>query len=450
MRKASFTVLALLVLCNFLIAWVTFGSQIFPPDSFAQKLTAVTFFTYLGCVLLLCLFFSVLGTASITLDLKDTVVRLMGGRTAKSRSARARQDAPDNAAGSVTSLRGEYGLVPEPAGLGTGVAPLATESQVRWDAMSPAVGARDFVMDRSRRSFLKWGAAAGVTTAFVLAGRGVSQAYGLPVIEEFNVFNSALDGLDGRFTVIQVSDFHFGMFFGTAELEEVVDRLNAIEGDALFITGDTFHSPLSAVEQASPILRRLRKRRFGNFAVLGNHDFYAGEKRSVRGIQEGGLTLLRDRWVTFERGSAKLHVAGMDDPMGNWVWGKDFPNFRRIVNQAPDGNGMRVLLSHRPNILPLASHTGINFVLAGHIHGGQIILPMPGTSRGVSVARLASFYTHGWYRKGTASMYLNRGVGLTFVPWRINCPPEITVFHLMPPAPGRRSRAERVVRKCRA
>jgi predicted MPP superfamily phosphohydrolase len=285
-----------------------------------------------------------------------------------------------------------------------------------------------------------------VTTAFILAGRGVSQAYGQPVLEEFNVFNSGLQGLDGRLTVIHVTDFHFGMFFGTAELEEVVDRLNEIEADALFITGDTFHSPLSPVEQASPILRRLRKRRFGNFIVLGNHDFYAGEERTAQCIQEGGLTLLRDRWVTFERGRAKIHVGGMDDPMGNWIWGKKFPNFQGVMGRAPEGNGMRILLSHRPNILPLAARTGIDFVLAGHIHGGQIILPMPGTARGVSLARLASLYTHGWYRQGAASMYLNRGVGLTFVPWRINCPPEITVFHLMPPGSGARSRVERVVR----
>jgi len=48
----------------------------------------------------------------------------------------------------------------------------------------------------------------------------------------------------------------------------------------------------------------------------------------------------------------------------------------------------------------------------------------------VSVASVASKFTHGWYSEGKGTMYLNRGAGLTFVPWRVNCPPEISVFHL--------------------
>jgi predicted MPP superfamily phosphohydrolase len=93
---------------------------------------------------------------------------------------------------------------------------------------------------------------------------------------------------------------------------------------------------------------------------------------------------------------------------------------------------VRILLSHRPSILEVASVAGFDLVLAGHIHGGQIIVPVPGSVRGVSLAAIASRYTHGWYRHGDCRMYLNRGAGLTFVPFRVNCPPEIAVFRLMP------------------
>jgi uncharacterized protein len=63
-----------------------------------------------------------------------------------------------------------------------------------------------------------------------------------------------------------------------------------------------------------------------------------------------------------------------------------------------------------------------------------MIIPWPGRSKGLSPAGIVSHYTHGWYRKFRCGMYLNRGVGLAYVPWRINCPPEIGVFHLVSPS----------------
>jgi hypothetical protein len=226
------------------------------------------------------------------------------------------------------------------------------------------------------------------------------------------------------------------MFFGNQELERLVNHVNTLEGDALVITGDIFHTPLTPVESATPILKKLRPRRLGNYVVLGNHDFYAGEWRSVAALQQSGLELLRNQWRTFEEGTTRIHLGGIDDPMDNWVWGAKFPAFPAFMRKAPGADAFKILLSHRPSVLPLASRAGMDLVLAGHIHGGQVIVPVPG-NRGLSLARVASPYTHGWYRSGSSRMYLSRGVGLTFIPWRVNCPPEISVFHLKPATDGK-------------
>jgi predicted MPP superfamily phosphohydrolase len=147
-------------------------------------------------------------------------------------------------------------------------------------------------------------------------------------------------------------------------------------------------------------------------------------------MEQSGLTLLRNRWSTFQVGESQVHIGGIDDPMVNWVWGANFPKFEEFRKRMPLTPGPKILLSHRPSVLPLCAQTGIDFTVAGHIHGGQIVLPGMGRGPGKSVAGIASDYTFGWYREGAARMYLNRGVGLTFLPWRINCPPEIAVFHL--------------------
>jgi len=323
-----------------------------------------------------------------------------------------------------------------PAGCRTGSTP-TPENHELPDLGGQARSAASDPPDPSRRAFLKWGSAAGLTTAVVLAGHGVVRAYGRPLIDEFDVSHPALKHLERPVSFIHITDFHIGMFFGLEELEKIVERVNAIEADALVVTGDIFHSPLSPIEETVPILKRLRPRRYGNFAVLGNHDFYAGERRSVEAIEQSGLTLLRDEWITFTEGTARIHLGGIDDPIENWITGKNFPGFRDFVGTIPGTDGIRILLSHRPTILPYAAETSIDLVLAGHIHGGQIIVPVPGTDRGVSLAALVSPFTHGWYRAHDCRMYLSRGIGLTFVPWRINCPPEITVFRLRPPGTRR-------------
>jgi predicted MPP superfamily phosphohydrolase len=86
--------------------------------------------------------------------------------------------------------------------------------------------------------------------------------------------------------------------------------------------------------------------------------------------------------------------------------------------------------------MPYAAEGFADVVLAGHVHGGQIVFPAGGQGRGVSIARVAYEYTHGWYKKNDVCMYVNRGVGLTFLPWRINCSPEILILHLKPSHDG--------------
>ncbi|MFI5340171.1 MAG: metallophosphoesterase [Candidatus Methylomirabilales bacterium] len=87
-----------------------------------------------------------------------------------------------------------------------------------------------------------------------------------------------------------------------------------------------------------------------------------------------------------------------------------------------------LLLSHRPEIFPQAAERGIPLTLAGHWHGGQVKLSLPGVD--ISVAHLRSPYPEGLYRLNTSHLYVSRGIGTTFTPIRLNAPPEVTLFHL--------------------
>jgi uncharacterized protein len=404
-RKWAYSALVLLGILNYAMIRLSFDSDLLP-DIISPQAVSAAFFTYLGAALLLTIFFLILrsvnGIIGLTIWLKETICGKQPAGFGWICPIKMPKVRPEGNVDTDFSLQTEH------------------ETAERSQEASPI----------SRRSFLRLASATGVLATSGLAAKGLAEAYGNPVIDRFDLANKKLSGLSKPLTFIQVTDFHLGMFLGTGELGELVELLNQIEGDALFITGDVFHSPLTSVESAEPVLKRLRPRTFGNFAVLGNHDFYAGVWRAVECLQRSGLTVLRDEWRTFSADDARIHLGGIDDPMVNWMWGTAFPKFDDFMKKAPKEPGMRILLSHRPSVLPFAAGNNIDFVLSGHIHGGQIILPNGG--KGVSIASIVSQYTHGWYKQGGASMYLSRGVGLTFLPWRLNCPPEIAVFQVFP------------------
>ena len=98
----------------------------------------------------------------------------------------------------------------------------------------------------------------------------------------------------------------------------------------------------------------------------------AGEKPRVKALEAGGLRVLRDEWISIKEQGRSIHLGGLDDVGHSWPSDPDFPTFRRFIGNAPDSPGMRILLCHRPSVLPAASRSEIDLVLAGHTHGGQI------------------------------------------------------------------------------
>lgn len=383
-----------------------------------SRMVAIAYFSYLGAVALILVFF---GTLKL---LARGITRDDGSEASGNRLSGGSKDN----AGHPTALQ-EHPGSDMPHGVPGGL------------QSKPRLGTRV-----SRRSFLKWGTVAGVGAAVGIARSGLVEAYEAPMVEHFTVTHPSLHGLSRPLTFIQASDFHYGWFFGLPQLEGIVEALNQLDGDAVVLTGDIFHSRRTDVQSSEPVLRRLRKRRFGNFVVLGNHELYTGKARSIASFTRSGLIHLDSAWTSLPAGDTTIHLGGLSDPLTEWSRVPTSFLFRRLMDRVPQSPGMRLLLCHRPSILSLAAVGEMDLVLTGHTHGGQMILPLPGARKGFSPAQCFTRYPHGWYRKFDCRMYVNRGAGLIYVPWRINCPPEITLFHLSAPPPEYRGRVARVAR----
>ncbi len=248
----------------------------------------------------------------------------------------------------------------------------------------------------------------GAASALGVGIAGLVEAYGPLKLEEYDVFHPSLVDAETCFRIIQISDLHYGWFFGHDQLRMLVGAVNAVDADAVVITGDVFHSPYTGVEKAVPLLAKLKPRYFGNFVVTGNHELFVGVPRSVRAFKKSNMVYLADDWITLRKGRSVVHLGGLSDVEAEWSFRGHWDAVRDFVGKAPQEPGVKLMICHRPSVFPLAARAGVDLAFTGHIHGGQMIIPVPGTDYEIAPARIRSRYTHGWYKRGKCRMYLNR------------------------------------------
>lgn len=229
----------------------------------------------------------------------------------------------------------------------------------------------------------------------------------------------ALDGL----RIVHISDLHLGPTAERGALREAIDRVNALEPDVVCVSGDIVDSPITDLEHWMPELARLRARH-GVYAVLGNHDRYAGADRVAGAIRaHTDWRLLRDEVVRVETGRGAFRLIGLEDRSAPWC-AKMLP---RLHAQVPTGEPC-VLLVHQPGAFPTAAALGVPLTLAGHTHGGQIAVP--GLAAANPARLLMTSYDGGTFTSGGSVLHVNRGLGTSGQRVRIAVPREITVVTL--------------------
>jgi len=223
-------------------------------------------------------------------------------------------------------------------------------------------------------------------------------------------------GFDG-FRILHLSDLHLDLDLSFTET--LVKTLRDCRYDACVITGD-FHNYTvgdhrPALEELRKVLEVLPPPVYG---VLGNHDSI----ETVPLLEQLGLRMLLNEHVILRRGADEICLAGVDDPN---IYQTD--RLDRALRGVPPGMAV-ILLAHSPAIHRQAIKAGVDLLLAGHIHGGQICLP-----GGFMVFRNdpspRQFWRGAWHA-GETSGYTSRGTGACGVPLRYFCPPEAVVHVL--------------------
>ncbi len=221
---------------------------------------------------------------------------------------------------------------------------------------------------------------------------------------------------NGKIRIVQISDVHVGIIIREKRLEFILDKVREANPDILVSTGDLLDGEIDNMVPEAELLAVINPK-YGKYAIMGNHEYYAGIKRSMEFTCNAGFVILRDEAVQV----AGINIFGADDITGRRSgMTKDNPRFRKSLAERSDN--FVLLLKHQPYV---DEREKFNLQLSGHTHGGQIF-PFE------LVTRFFFSYNYGYYELGkNRLLYVSRGAGTWGPPVRLFAPPEITVIDII-------------------
>lgn len=232
----------------------------------------------------------------------------------------------------------------------------------------------------------------------------------------------AIPGLPAAFQglrVCQITDVHHGPFLAIEHVHESVQLALEQKPDVFVLTGDLSHKKEWSVPPVWDAMAPLEAP-LGTWGVMGNHDWWHGIDASLEGARRAKVGMLDNRAVPIVRGGERLWLAGVGD-----LWA-DEQDLTGALAQVPTDEPV-ILLTHNPDYADEMRDKRVKLMLAGHSHGGQVCAPLIGP---LTVPNKAK-YTAGLVRTAASQIYISRGIGMSAVPFRFNCRPELPVFELV-------------------
>lgn len=234
---------------------------------------------------------------------------------------------------------------------------------------------------------------------------------------------AALDGM----RIGHLSDFHLGAVFsrGNNAGERAVDWVVQRQPEMVCITGDLVSHP-----RGEPLLRSLLARLDAPFVVLGNHDVAVTRDPFSKAAELRDLDhtrLLGDQVAKVDVRGAMILVVGVDP--------ETYRRKEARPHELLETAALRLLLCHFPGIVHRIPRGSFDLILAGHLHAGQICLPLPG--RRITLAHPRARFVAGVYGTPAGAMHVSPGTGTTFVPFRFFARPEVTEIVLRRPPASR-------------
>jgi uncharacterized protein len=277
----------------------------------------------------------------------------------------------------------------------------------------------------TRRSFLRGG---------VLAAGGLALYSGeierhWADVHEVEIRLANLPEAFRGFRIAHMADFHYGEYSEPTFIRSVVERVNGLRPDMIALTGDFVSS--------GPMIRRIsvdfgyhcatllgRLECSKKFASMGNHDVLVSRLDVTDALESRGIPVLHNNATPIEKDGARIWLAGVADA----IVGTDADLTAAIPRGRRAGSEPLILMAHEPDYADHVIGSGVDLMLSGHTHGGQVRIPFMPLA---NLPPMGRKYIEGHFLLNGLQLYVTRGIGTVGVPFRFRCPPEITLITLM-------------------
>ena len=218
--------------------------------------------------------------------------------------------------------------------------------------------------------------------------------------------------------VVFVSDFHIRPN-GQKRLQKIVNLVNKQNPDIVLSGGDFVNGyrekETMPIEEIASGLNKI-KSKYGFYTVLGNHDWDFDGVKISKVLQENGIKVLANSNSKIDTSIGTIYIAGVEDLKTRT------PDIEKALENTENPT---ILLTHSPDVFPKVL-LGVNLTLAGHVHGGQVRIPLWGAV--LIPSKYGNRYSMGLIEETGRKIIVTKGIGTSILPVRFNCPPEIVVI----------------------
>jgi predicted MPP superfamily phosphohydrolase len=226
--------------------------------------------------------------------------------------------------------------------------------------------------------------------------------------------------------VAVLSDIHAGgAFIDDKKLRQIVERTNQLQPDLIVIMGDymssgSWHSERMEPEVLGAVLKDFRAP-LGVYSVLGNHDWWYSGQKVRRSLELNGIKVLDDEVVELKWRNTSFWLAGLAD-----LWTRP-QHISETISKIPQGQAV-IAMTHNPDIFHRLP-PGVQLLLAGHTHGGQVNFPFIG--RPIEPSEFGQRFAAGHVFEDGHHLFVTTGIGTSILPIRFRVPPEIVLLTIV-------------------